>query len=141
AIPLLVSETKLHKNGLGKLSGPLNGYAQEVLLQGDQKQQGVSLYDVRDVRGPKLLGIIVGAYHRAWKLRREELALLQVLASQASAVLENMQLMTDVVEARNEARKLLRQVLDDQRLKELILESVPSGLITVDLSGRITTFN
>jgi PAS domain S-box-containing protein len=46
-----------------------------------------------------------------------------------------------VVEARNEARKLLRQVLDDQRLKELILENVPSGLITVDLAGRITSYN
>ena len=52
-----------------------------------------------------------------------------------------MHLVTEVVEARNEARKLLRQVLDDQRLKELILESVPSGLITVHLSGCITTFN
>src|SRR5437588_9308007 len=52
-----------------------------------------------------------------------------------------MHLVTEVVEARNEARKLLLQVVDDQRLKELILESVPSGLITVDLSGCITTFN
>src|SRR2546423_2029857 len=52
-----------------------------------------------------------------------------------------MRLVTEVVEARNEARKLLRQVLDDQRLKELILESVPSGLITIDLSRCITTFN
>jgi len=84
---------------------------------------------------------VVGGYYRPWKLRREELVLLQVLANQASTVLENMSLMADVVEARNEARKLLRQVLDDQRLKELILESIPSGLITVNLSGQITTFN
>ena len=89
----------------------------------------------------KVLGVIVGAYHRPWKLRREELVLLQVLANQASAALENISLMADVVEARNEARKLLRQVLEDQRLKELIMESIPSGLITVDLTGSITTFN
>lgn len=91
--------------------------------------------------GQKVLGVLVGAYHRPWKLRHEELVLLRVLASQASAILENIYLMDEVVEARTEARKLLRQVLDDQRLKELILESIPSGLITVDLSGCITTFN
>jgi len=91
--------------------------------------------------GQKVLGVLVGAYHRPWKLRHEELVLLRVLASQASAILENIYLMEEVVEARSEARKLLHQVLDDQRLKELILESIPSGLITVDLSGCITTFN
>ena len=95
----------------------------------------------RGESGQKVLGVLVGAYYRPWKLRHEELVLLRVLASQASAILENMYLMAKVTEARTEARKLLRQVLDDQRLKELILESIPSGLITVDLNGRITTFN
>ncbi|MEO7019816.1 MAG: ATP-binding protein [Ktedonobacteraceae bacterium] len=92
-------------------------------------------------QGNKVFGVIVGAYEKPWKLRREELVLLQILANQASAVLENIALMEDVVEARNEARRLLRQVLDDQRLKELILESIPSGLITIDMHGQITTFN
>lgn len=91
--------------------------------------------------GARVFGVLVGAYHKPWKLRRETLALLQILANQASAVLENIALMEEVVEARNEARRLLRQVLDDQRLKELILESIPSGLITIDMQGRITTFN
>jgi PAS domain S-box len=88
-----------------------------------------------------LVGCIIGAYHCSWKMRQSETALLHVLASQASAVLENIQLMTEVVEARNEARKLLRQVLDDKRLNALILESVPSGLITTDLNGHIHMFN
>src|SRR6266699_3424238 len=95
----------------------------------------------RGEAGQKVLGVLVGAYYRPWKLRHEELVLLRVLASQASAILENIYLMAEVTEARTEARKLLRQVLDDQRLKELILESIPSGLITVDLNGSITTFN
>lgn len=90
---------------------------------------------------PRVLGCIVGAYHQPWKLKRAEIVLLQVLASQASAVLENIHLMTEVLEARNEARKLLRQVLDDRRMKELILASIPSGLITADQKGDITTFN
>jgi signal transduction histidine kinase/PAS domain-containing protein len=88
-----------------------------------------------------ILGVVIGAYHAPWKLRKSELVLLQVLASQAGAALENMTLMHEVLEARNEARKLLRQVLEDQRLKEMILESIPSGLITTDRSGRVTTFN
>jgi PAS domain S-box-containing protein len=95
----------------------------------------------RGEAGQKVLGVLVGAYYRPWKLRHEELVLLRVLASQASAILENIYLMAEVTEARTEARKLLRQVLDDQRLKELILESIPSGLITVDLNGNVTTFN
>ncbi len=90
---------------------------------------------------PSLLGLIIGAYHRPWKMRREDAMMLSVLANQASSVLENIALVADVVEARNEARKLLRQVLDDQRFKELILESIPSGLITVDLQGQMTTVN
>lgn len=88
-----------------------------------------------------LLGYIAGGCHRPWKLHREEVLLLQVLAGQASAVLENITLVAEVIEARNEARKLLRQVLDDQRFKELILASIPSGLITTDSAGCITTCN
>ncbi len=102
---------------------------------------------VRKVGGGKrmqeanVLGVVVAGYSHAWKLRREESMLLQVVVNQAGAVLENMHLVTEVVEARNEARKLLRQVLEDQRLKELILESIPSGLITINMQGCITTFN
>ncbi len=88
-----------------------------------------------------VLGVIVGGYQQAWKLRREEALLLQVVAGQASAVLENMHLVAEVTEARNQARKLLRQVLEDQRLKELILKSIPSGLVTIDMHGHITTYN
>ncbi len=94
-----------------------------------------------DSQGTVLLGVVAGAYYTPWKLRREELVLFQILANQASTVLENILLMEDVVDARHEARRLLRQVLDDQRLKELILEGIPSGLITVDTRGHITTFN
>lgn len=90
---------------------------------------------------PTLFGMIVGAYDHPWKLRREEMMMLSMLANQASSVLENMALVTEVVEARNEARKLLHKVLDDQRFKEFILESIPGGLVTVDLQGQMTTVN
>ena len=88
-----------------------------------------------------ILGIIAGGYRDTRKVQQTELALLQSLASQAGAALESMYLMAEVIEARNEARMLLRRVVDDQRLKELILESIPSGLITTDEEGRITIFN
>ncbi len=89
----------------------------------------------------RVLGVVVGGYQQAWKLRREAAMLFHIVVNQPSAVLENLQLVEEVVEARDEARKLLRRVLDDQRLRALILESIPSGLITVDMQGRITTFN
>jgi PAS domain S-box-containing protein len=88
-----------------------------------------------------ILGIVAGGYHDARKVQQTELALLQSLAGQAGAALESIYLMAEVIEARNEARMLLRRVVDDQRLKELILESIPSGLITTDQEGRITIFN
>ncbi len=71
---------------------------------------------------PRLLGLVVGAFHQPRILRDEELLVLQVLINQSSAVLENIGLVAEVVEARNEARKLLRQVLDDQRHKEQMAE-------------------
>lgn len=89
----------------------------------------------------KVLGIIAGGYYNTWNMQQAELSLLQILAGQAGTVMENMHLMAEVIEARNEARMLLRRVLDDQRLKELILESIPSGLITTDQEGRVTIFN
>ena len=88
-----------------------------------------------------LFGCIVGGYDRPWKMRQSEIALLQVVASQASAVLENMHLVEEAVQARDESRRLLHQVLEDQQLHALILESVPSGLIATDQTGCIYTFN
>ena len=119
ALPLLSGRTVNRQNGL---HGTLN-MAQEI------------------AQVPIVLGCIVGAYYRPWKMGQVEIALLRVLANQTSAVLENMRLMEEVVKARNEARKLLRQVLDDQRMNALILESVPSGLITIDQNDCIHTFN
>src|SRR5579875_2035826 len=126
AFPLLSSRTGNGRTGISSRAASLRA-----------RESAARLEEGED----KVLGIVVGAYHRPWKLHHEELVMLQVLASQASAALENTQLMAEVMEARNEARKLLRQVLEDQRLKELILQSIPSGLITVNLEGHITTFN
>ncbi|HTI13765.1 MAG TPA: ATP-binding protein [Dictyobacter sp.] len=112
------------------------------LISGRSTGLRTNLHMPREVAQiPRVLGCIVGAYYRPWKIRHAEIALLQVLATQASAVLENMRLMEEVVDARNQARMLLRQVLDDQQFKELILESIPSGLITTDQHGCIHTFN
>jgi signal transduction histidine kinase len=96
-IPLVMNESSLHNRSYG-----LNR-----TRTSDEKGSTGS------TQRSRVLGMIVGAYHKARKLRREELVLLQVLVSQASAALENIHLMAEVVEARNEARKLLRKVLDD----------------------------
>lgn len=97
AIPLVVSESRIKTRSYG------------VARTRASDEKG----STQSPQRAKVLGMVVGAYHKAWKLRREELVLLQVLVGQASAALENIHLMAEVVEARNEARKLLRQVLDD----------------------------
>jgi PAS domain S-box-containing protein len=83
----------------------------------------------------------VVAYYQSFPLREEVLPLLQVLTAQAASVLENMQLVGQVIEARTEASKLLKWALDDHRLRVSILESISSGVILLDMEGNITTYN
>ncbi len=127
ALPLFISEATLRKDRYtaGKLTRSKESEAQQPFLSqmpDDNGLQVASLQNIHDTHHPQLLGVVVGACYRARKLRREELVLLQVVANQASIVLENIRLMSEVVEARNAARKLLRQVLDDvasmQRMEE-----------------------
>jgi PAS domain S-box-containing protein len=106
-----------------------------------QNTSRISHREYGDKHASNVLGVVVAGYRRAWKLRREDAMLIQVVVGQAGAVLENMHLVIEVVEARNQARKWLRQVLKDQRFQTFILESMPSGLITLDMQGHITTFN
>jgi PAS domain S-box-containing protein len=143
-VPLVLERSSETQNDeyLGHLSPRIKTFFALPLVgvsEGGSARGGISF--AGEPPGAHVFGIVVGAYYTPRKLRREELVLLQVLANQASVVLENIALVEDVVAARNEARRLLHQVLDDRRLKELILESIPSGLITLDMRGQITTFN
>ncbi|MBA2395745.1 MAG: hypothetical protein H0V70_23715 [Ktedonobacteraceae bacterium] len=76
-------------------------------LVSSQEMVGRDVETVQDVV-PELLGIIVGAYHHIWKLRREEVVLLQVFSNQASAVLKNIQLMASIYRLEQEKRRLDR---------------------------------
>ncbi len=96
-IPLVMNENTVHTPALESIRSSLQHIPHEA----------------RPAQGAKVSGVVVGAYYKPWKLRREELVLLQILVNQASAALENIYLLTEVVEARNQARKLLRRVLDD----------------------------
>ena len=146
SLPLLIdcSRAADHLQGyVAQLPSDIKTFIAVPLLRPLDSQKNMG---VRGGRGcsaseQRVLGIVVGAYYRTSRLRREEITLLQVISSQAGAALENMRLVADVTEARNEARKLLRRVLQDQRFKELVFESIPSGLITLDMRGRITGFN
>jgi signal transduction histidine kinase len=125
AIPLFVSEATLRKDRYtaGKLTHSIESEAQQLFqMPDDNGLQATSLQNRRDMYHSQVLGIVVGACYRARKLRREELVLLQVVTNQASIVLENIRLMSEVVEARNAARKLLRRVLDDVASMQLMEE-------------------
>lgn len=146
SLPLLIdcsSNSEYVQDYVAQLPSDIKTFFAVPLLYPVESKKHSGLRGGRGSRATeqRVAGIVVGAYYRTSRLRREEIALLQVISSQAGAALENMRLVADVTEARNEARKLLRRVLADQRLKELVFESIPSGLITVDMRGRITTFN
>src|SRR5207248_7090305 len=87
--------------------------------------------------GSKLLAAFIGAYERPRKLRSEEMMLLSVLANQASSVLDNLALMADLVEARNEARKLLRQVIDDQHEKRRLDRLASLGEMAASVAHEV----
>ncbi len=127
-----------------ELPARINTFFAFPLLSSQPLASGASemMEQYKSNEGPTyLFGCVVGGYYRPWKMRQSEIALLQVVASQASAVLENMHLVEEAVVARNEAQQLLHQVLEDQHLHALILESVPCGLIATDQNDCIHTFN
>lgn len=88
-------------------------------------------------KSSRLLGLIVGGYYRPWKLRREEAVLLSVLANQAASVMENITLVEEVVAARNEARKLLRKVLDDQEEKRRLDRLATLGEMAASVAHEV----
>ncbi|HCI81097.1 MAG TPA: hypothetical protein DHW02_15570 [Ktedonobacter sp.] len=146
SLPLLIdcsSTSEQLQDYVAHLPSDIKTFFAVPLLRPQQSKKQTVMRGVRSNKTAeqRVSGIVVGAYYKTSRLRREEIALLQVISSQAGAALENSRLIADVTEARNEARKLLRRVLADQRLKELVFESISSGLITIDMRGRITTFN
>jgi signal transduction histidine kinase len=88
-------------------------------------------------KSSRLLGMIVGGYYRPWKLRREETVLLSVLANQAGSVMENITLVEEVTAARNEARKLLRKVLDDQEEKRRLDRLATLGEMAANVAHEV----
>jgi signal transduction histidine kinase len=65
------------------------------LLSGRSPGRRHSSQQEESIQERRVLGIIAGAYHRAHKVRREQLVLLQVLASQCGVALENMRLIEE----------------------------------------------
>jgi signal transduction histidine kinase len=88
-------------------------------------------------KSSRLLGMIVGGYYRPWKLRCEDTVLLGVLANQASSVMENIALVEEVMAARNEARKLLRKVLDDQEEKRRLDRLATLGEMAANVAHEV----
>jgi GAF domain-containing protein len=97
--PISPLPPSLHNEYLSQLSGNIKTFFAIPLLSSDANSNSTEggRTPVSAEARPRMLGILVGAYHRPWKLRHAELVLLQVLASQAGAILENISLMAEVV--------------------------------------------
>jgi signal transduction histidine kinase len=86
AVPLISGRIPGHRSGLMRASGQTG--------KGGCGQ------------GRQVPGILVGGHYRAYKLRHEEVVLLQMLAHQVGTALENMSLMAEVEEEKRRLDRL-----------------------------------
>lgn len=81
-------------------NGSLSGHQRSVLPGNGSSRTREGVQD------GKIPGILVGGYCRAYKLRHEEVVLLQMLAHQVGTALENMRLMAEVEEEKRRLDRL-----------------------------------
>ena len=93
-----------------------------------------SFYAFPLIAEDSLVGVLALAFRGPHRITKSERALLTILANIASTVLQKERLHAH-------ARQMLERAQTEERFKDAILRNVQSGLLTVDLDGRITHFN
>jgi PAS domain S-box-containing protein len=82
----------------------------------------------------KLLGVMNVASHKQRFFTQEDVDLLTAVSNQISVAIENAMLFTEL-------RTAIGDLFVVKQFNENVLQSMTNGLITVDLSGRITSAN
>ncbi len=100
-----------------------------------------SFYAFPLVADDRVVGVLALAFHTPHTLDPGERDLLSVLANTASTVLQKARLLAEAERARQQARSTLEHAQREERLKDAILRTIPSGIMTVDLEGRVTLLN
>jgi PAS domain S-box-containing protein len=88
-----------------------------------------------------IVGTLALAFRAPHVLEESEHALLSILANTASTVLQKVQLHAEAERARQHASEMLERARNEERLKDAILQNIQSGIIAVDLNGRVTLMN
>ena len=89
----------------------------------------------------RVVGVLALAFRAPHVMEYGERNLLSILANTASTVLQKARLHADAERARQHARDMLERAQNEERFKDAILRNIQSGLLTIDLEGRVTSLN
>lgn len=89
----------------------------------------------------RVVGVLALAFYSPHSMEEGERNLLSILANTASTVLQKARLHAEAERARHQAREMLERALNEERFKDAILRNIQTGLITIDLEGRVTLIN
>jgi len=88
-----------------------------------------------------VVGVLALGFHTHRVIETSERDLLAILANTASTILQRTRLSADANRARLQTRDMHERVRNEERVKDAILRTIQSGLVTIDLEGRITVAN
>ncbi len=89
----------------------------------------------------RVVGVLALAYRAPHVMEESERNLLSILANTASTVLQKSRLLAAAEQARLHARELMIRAQNEERFKDAILRNIESGILTIDLDGRVTLLN
>jgi PAS domain S-box-containing protein len=89
----------------------------------------------------RVVGVLALAFRAPHVLEDNERNLLSILANTASTVLQKAGLQAQTEQARQQARDMLERAHNEERFKDAILRNIQSGILTIDLEGRVTLLN
>lgn len=93
-----------------------------------------SFYSFPLIAEDSVVGVLSLAFRSQHVMSKSERSLLTILANTASTVLQKARLHT-------QARQTLERAQNEERFKDAILRNIQSGLLAIDLDGRITLIN
>ncbi len=93
-----------------------------------------SFYSFPLIAEDTVVGVLALAFRSPHDMSKSERALLTILSNTASTVLQKARLHA-------QARMMLDRAQNEERFKDAILRNIQSGLLAIDLDGRITLIN
>jgi PAS domain S-box-containing protein len=100
-----------------------------------------SFYAVPLMADNRAIGAFALGFTSEHRIDHQERNLLDFLTNTISTMLHRAHLYAETEQARAQTKAWIDQVQYEQRFKDAILRNIQSGLITVDLEGKVKTIN